>query len=78
MSDFSLQELDVQFSELLPEREALGAFAHLSFHHCHPHHQPHHDVPRPCEPRPHPCPPPPPPCHHKIWLPFRPGRHYPW
>ena len=38
----SLQELDAQFSELLPEREALGRMS-FSFAHdvpCHPHH--HH------------------------------------
>jgi hypothetical protein len=60
MSELSLQELDAQFSELLPEREALGALSHISFHHfnpCHPK-QHHHCDPKPCEPKQvHPCPP---------------------
>ena len=45
----SLQELDAQFSELLPEREALGRMS-FSFAHdvpCHPHHHHHHHH---CEP----------------------------
>lgn len=84
MSGISLQELDAQFSELLPEREALGCISHISLH-CHPHHH-HHCAPRPCEPRPQPwqpvrvpcppvhhhCAPPPPPFHPKKWLPFAP------
>jgi hypothetical protein len=57
MSGISLQELDAQFSELLPEREALGCISHIGFQHCHPHHH---------------CPPPPPPFHPKKWLPFAP------
>ncbi len=62
MSELSLLELDAQFSELLPEREALGAFTHMSFHHYHPH-QHHHCDPKPCEPKQtHPCPPPRDPC----------------
>ena len=76
----SLQELDAQFSELLPEREALGRMS-FSFAHdvpCHPHHHHHHHCepkpkcePKPCEPKPcdpQPCAtqpaPCPPPTHH--------------
>ena len=72
MSEISLQELDAQFSELLPEREALGCFSHIGFHHCHPQ---HHCPPKPCPPpfHHHHCPPPPP-WHHKVWLPFAPKR----
>jgi hypothetical protein len=49
MSELSLRELDAQFSELLPEREALGCVK-LAFpgHNFHPHHQ-HHCEPRPCD-----------------------------
>jgi hypothetical protein len=65
MSELSLQELDAQFSELLPEREALGCINFsLPCHDvpCHPHH--HHCKPEPCKPKPcpphheRPCPPP--------------------
>jgi hypothetical protein len=70
MSEISLQELDAQFGELLPEREALSCFSHVSFHRCHPH---HHCPPRPCPPPlDHHCPPPPPPWHPTTWLPFKP------
>ena len=67
MSELSLLELDAQFSELLPEREALGVFTHFNFNHCHPHQQQQHhhhhhhcEQPKqnPCEPQKHdPCPP---------------------
>jgi len=68
MSGISLKELDAQFSELLPEREALGCISHISFHRHH-----HHCAPRPCPPPlHHHCPPPPPPYHPKTWLPFAP------
>jgi hypothetical protein len=65
MSGISLQELDAQFSELLPEREALGCISHIGFQHCHPH---HHCPPKPCPPVRVPCPP----LHPKKWLPFAP------
>jgi hypothetical protein len=74
MSELSLQELDAQFSELLPEREALGCFgSHFNAHPhgydpCHPHHHHHHE-PEPCKPRPAPCKPQPEPCqpaHHRV------------
>jgi hypothetical protein len=54
MSGLSLQELDAQFSELLPEREALGCI-NLKIPGHHVHH--HHPEPRPCEPKQAPCPP---------------------
>ncbi len=39
MSELSLLELDAQFSELLPEREALGCVnLKLPGHHFQPHH----------------------------------------
>ena len=44
MSGISLQELDAQFGEVLPEREALGCFSHVGFRHYHPHH--HHCAPK--------------------------------
>jgi len=76
MSGISQQELDTQFNELLPEREALGCISHLGFHHCHPHHhcppKPCPPVRVPCPPLHHHCPPPPPPFHPKKWLPFAP------
>ncbi len=56
MSEISLQELDAQFSELLPEREALGCIKFsLPCHDvpCQPHH--HHPEPKPCEPKHNPC-----------------------
>ncbi len=57
-SALSLQELDAEFSELLPEREALAALGgQFNFHHFHHHHHHHHHVPKPCEPKQHPCPP---------------------
>src|SRR5581483_6098643 len=63
MTGLSLQELDAQFSELLPEREALGCI-NLKWpgHHLQHHH--HHCEPKPCEPKQAPCPPhqAPPPC----------------
>lgn len=67
MSELSLMELDAQFSELLPEREALGCFGrvHIPCHDydpCQPHHQPCDPKPVPCRPLPpcqpvlhHPC-----------------------
>lgn len=72
-SALSLQELDAEFSELLPEREALAALGgQFNFHHFHHH---HHHVPKPCEPKHHPCPPVkppcPPPCHEKPVLPHK-------
>jgi hypothetical protein len=43
MSELSLLELDAQFSELLPEREALGCVnLKLPGHHFQPHHHGHH------------------------------------
>src|SRR5437588_6950289 len=66
MSELSLLELDAQFSELLPEREALGVVSgNLSLSHfnpCHDHHHHHHCEPpkqqHHCEPPKHdPCPP---------------------
>jgi len=77
MSGISLQELDAQFGEVLPEREALGCFSHVGFRHYHPHRH-HHCAPKPpagvpCPPPlHHHCPPPPPPYHPKAWLPFKP------
>jgi len=62
MSEISMQELETQFGELLPEREALGCFGrHLNP--CHP--QPVHCHPEPCHPEPchpEPCHPQPEPC----------------
>lgn len=69
MSEISLQELDAQFSELLPEREALGCIKFSipchDYDPCQPHH--HHCEPKPkCEPKP--CEPQPAPCqpHHHV------------
>ncbi|MGD0241867.1 MAG: hypothetical protein ABSB59_16285 [Streptosporangiaceae bacterium] len=54
----SLQELDAEFSELLPEREALAALGgQFNFHYF-------HHVPKPCEPKNYPCPPVQPPPYH--------------
>jgi hypothetical protein len=74
MSELSLLELDAQFSELLPEREALGVVTgfHANYNPCQPHHHHHHhhcEPPKqtaPCDPpkvhcpphQPAPCPPP--------------------
>jgi hypothetical protein len=70
MSEISLQELDAQFSELLPEREALGCIKFSipchDYDPCQPHHHHHCEPkpcePKPCEPQPAPCPPP----HHHV------------
>ncbi len=82
MSELSLQELDAQFSELLPEREALGCFgSHFNFQPhgydpCHPHHH-HHCEPKPCEPKQeHPCEPPKTPCEPQP-APCQPHHHVP-
>jgi hypothetical protein len=65
MSELSLLELDAQFSELLPEREALGVMSgmHANYNPCHPHHHHHCEPPKPqhpCDPpkHHHPCDPP--------------------
>jgi hypothetical protein len=59
MSELSLMEMDAQFGELLPEREALGTWGqvHIPCHDynpCQPHHhcEPKQYHPKPCEPRP--------------------------
>jgi hypothetical protein len=76
MPDLSLQELDAQFSELLPEREALAALGgQFNLHHFHHHHH-HHHVPKPCPPKHHPYPPVKPPCP-PVKLPCPPVHHYP-
>jgi hypothetical protein len=72
MSEISLQELDAQFSELLPEREALGCIKFSipchDYDPCQPHHHHHHCEPKPkcdpkpCDPQPAPCPP----SHHHV------------